>query len=416
MKIREYRKGQLRAVVAVMLGALPCTACDLGSVLHPTVDPINNAVATLDQAISRITAISDSWQTVLQDSLKQLTADAQSTVRIELQSLLDHATASAQVGAMCTADFVGRRVVSALEAIKAELLGRQAPTPSPFVCKSTPLAVEFEAWQQSRIPIVELTGFDLKTPLQVQLVQTTGTSMVPDVLANVSAYQATINLGATGLHLTPQSQRIVVSTTAQPPIELTAINVVQPQPKICKEQDLMVELGSIGFRPGDHLRGDREYNGHGPHITAGITIVPVGSRLNYEVFMSAVETTSDWTTVQGSGRGELSISPAVPDDRRIVSIIGSTVSNVDYVDRNKDDDHVSPTNGGPVSEFVFTGDTDGDDVGRTQLVRATFNRVGLHVVETQNCVAASEAKALLESATDLTPQLSAHLQEALKSQ
>jgi hypothetical protein len=70
---------------------------------------------------------------------------------------------------------------------------------------------------------------------------------------------------------------------------------------------------------------------------------------------------------------------------------------------------VRPTNGGPVSEFRFVGDTDGDDVGRTRMTAATFNAIGLHVVETQNCVTRAEAKSLISTSVHVTPGMLVHL-------
>src|SRR5262249_24763593 len=163
---------------------------------NSAIDTGNDAVATIDNAITQINAISGSWQSVLQDTLRKLTSDAQSTVRNEIQTLLQNSIAAAQVGAMCTVDFVGHRVVTALEAIKNQLLVRPAPAATPLVCSSAPSAIEFAAWQQNRIPVVTLTGFDLTVPLRVTHVQTEGSAVVANVLAEVSPYQATINLGA----------------------------------------------------------------------------------------------------------------------------------------------------------------------------------------------------------------------------
>jgi hypothetical protein len=133
---------------------------NLDSETRPLVDPLNSLVSAIDGAVAQITAASGSWQTVLQDTLKQLTADAQSIVRNEIQTLLSNSIVAVQVGAMCTTDFVGHRVVTVLQEIKAKLLGGSPPIEVPFLCSSGPLAVEFAAWQQSRVPVITLTGFD----------------------------------------------------------------------------------------------------------------------------------------------------------------------------------------------------------------------------------------------------------------
>jgi hypothetical protein len=410
MSLKHVILSKRSAVFLLGLAGVVAGGCKLDQILNPVVDPLQNAVATLDDAISKISATSGSWQNVLQDTVGKLTSDAQSTVRNEVQTLLQNSVAAVQVGAMCTIDFIGHRVVQSLERIKASLLGQSPPPLSPFVCGSAPLAVEFDAWQQSRVPIVTLTGYDLKVPLGVRLVETTGTTDVPNVLASISTYQVTINLGATGLHLTPKSQRIVVLTAEPTPVELSAINVVQPQPKICVEKDVdNVVPQTISFLPSSHTRGDSEFDGSGPRVTAQVSIYPVGSHLNYRVSMTAAETESDWTTVTGSGAGELTLSKPVPANFRIAAVNGPTVSNASYVDQNHNEDHVRPTNGGPVSEFRFLGDTSGDDVGRTRMTAAVFNSIGLHLVEIQNCVTRAEARSLLSSDPSLTPSMTSHL-------
>jgi hypothetical protein len=262
--------------------------------------------------------------------------------------------------------------------------------------------------------VVTLTGFDLKGPLRVELVQTTGTAAVPDVVAIASPYQATINLGATGLKLTPLSQRIVVSTTSEPRIDLTEINVVQPQPKICQEKDLPPTTpAAIGFLPENHIAGDKEFDGHGPRIKASLVILPVHGELSYIFVMSAKETGGDETEVRGMTSGILQLNPPVPSGFKIIAVNGRLESDVEYVDRDHFNDHIAP-NGGPVREFVFVGDTDGDDVGRTRLLQASFNPLGLHVIETGNCVTRAEARSLLRAGGVVTSTLTNHLRASLQ--
>lgn len=398
-------------IALVMVAA---SGCHLDKVFDPVVDPVKAAVSTLDDAIQKITAVSGSWQTVLQNSLSKLTADAQSTVRNEVQTLLNNTIATVQVSAMCTVDFVGHRVVQSLQEIKAELLGKPAPSPQPVVCASSPVAVEFAAWQQNRVPVVTLTGYDLKVPLQVQLVQTTGATVVPNVLAEVSQYQATINLGATGLKLTSQSQKISVQTTANPPVELSGINVIQPQPKICEERDTPpLAIGPVSLVADGHTGGDGEFNGNGPHVLIGFQMFPVGTDLRYLMAITATEIGGDGTQFRGAGGGTLSLSPPLPAGFTIVSVNGATSSSAEYTDQNTNDDHVSPNNGGPVREFVVVGDTSGDDFGKTGIKSVSFNTVGLHLRETGNCVTQTEAKSLIASG-QVTPELAQQLQTVLK--
>jgi hypothetical protein len=62
---------------------------------------------------------------------------------------------------------------------------------------------------------------------------------------------------------------------------------------------------------------------------------------------------------------------------------------------------------------VFIGDTDGSDVGRTSLLKASFNPTSLHIRESGNCVTRAQANGLIQS-KQITPELVKHLQSALK--
>jgi hypothetical protein len=402
------------AAVTLLVGA-----CNLGALIDPIVNTAQSAIDQIDEAVAQLNNQSTSWQQVLQDLEGKLVGDAQSTIRTEVQTLLTNSIASVQVGAMCSVDFVGQRVKQALLALKAKLLGQTPPVPQPVICVASPLFVEFEAWQQRRIPVVTFTGFDLKAPLQVKLVETNRTVDATASLAGVSQYQATLNMGTTGgVPLTAQSLRMVVSANGSPTCSqlndpaCSTITIVH-LPKICRESDRPVTPASIGFVPPNHPTGDKDYSGNGPHVFARVSLQASGQSVSYQVFMRARETKSDWTTVEGSGGGTLSLIPPLPAGLKILSINGPTMSEVTYTDQNHTDDFESPSNGGPVRKFAFVGDTSGDDVGRTRLKEASFNPLSLHVVETVDCVTATEARSMMASPTHLSPTLLEHLRREL---
>jgi hypothetical protein len=346
---------------------------------------VDSAVGTLKVAIAKVTATPSSWPAVLQEALGKLNAPEQSTQRDAVRALLEGAQAAQRAGTLCTVELIGGRVLTHLESLKDRLLGEPPTTPTPFVCGTNPLSVEFAKWQAGQVPSVKLIGFGLVEPLRVQLVQTTGPSVAGFTSPGAGGFQASIDLGPAGVRLTTASQRILVVTSAQPPVEIAVINVVQPQPKICQERDLTVQLvGTVNLVP-TLRRGDSEFNGHGPRIIARLELLPAGSQVNYVVTMTATETIADFTTLSGTRTGALTVSPAVPANHRITRLNGTTVSTVDFTDRSHAQDFIRPVTG-PVSEFVFTGDIDGLDVGRTQLHAVKFRSIGIHVIETGSCV------------------------------
>lgn len=347
---------------------------------------VDSAVGTLKVAITSITATPSSWPTVLQEALGKLNAPGQDAQRNAVRALIEGAQAAQRAGTLCTNELIGGRVLTHLEALKDRLLGEPPAAPTPFVCGTNPLSVELAKWQIGQVPSVRLIGFDLVEPLRVQLVQTTGSSVAGLTSPGAGGFQATVDLGPNGVRLTTASQRILVVTSAQPPVEIAVINVVQPQPKICQERDLTVQLvGTVNLIPAHTGRGDREFEGHGPRIIARLELLPAGSQVNFVATMTATETISDFTTLSGTRTGGLTVSPAVPANHRVTRINGTTVSTVDFTDRSHAEDFIRPPTG-PVSEFHFIGDTPSVDAGRTQLVGVKFRSIGIHVIETGNCV------------------------------
>ncbi len=112
-----------------------------------------------------------------------------------------------------------------------------------------------------------------------------------------------------------------------------------------------------------HVRGDREFDGHGPNVFGSATLVGVGtSRLSIRLFMEAVETTSDWTTARGSS--PLYLIYVAPTGQCIKSVSVGTYEEIRYLDN----DHAADVfNNQVVGSFVrqwnFMGDTGGDEAG-----------------------------------------------------
>src|SRR4051812_25168946 len=91
MWIAKQTHGARRAAMAhVVAGALALAATSSCGAVGPIVNSVNNVADTIDKAIAQINAVSSSWQTVLKDTVGQITDGAQSTIRNEIQTLLDN--------------------------------------------------------------------------------------------------------------------------------------------------------------------------------------------------------------------------------------------------------------------------------------------------------------------------------------
>lgn len=120
-----------------------------------------------------------------------------------------------------------------------------------------------------------------------------------------------------------------------------------------------------------HTRGDREFDGHGPRIWCN---VDVGVRNQREIWanvqMTARETRSDWTTAQGTEAFRI-----YTHDRPIREIVSDQSSSAFFEDSDHEEDVIHNGGGELVREFVFVGDTRGDEAGTRTGVVLNFNPI-----------------------------------------
>ncbi|HEY3080087.1 MAG TPA: hypothetical protein VGM69_09290, partial [Chloroflexota bacterium] len=284
------------ALVAMVLFAN--TACiDFGSLIGPVVGQTDKAIATLDDAIRALENASADWQQILQDTVAGLEQAGQRTIRDEVSDLLNRGIGAAGSEFRCNADFVRNRMRQELMRIKARLLGGDLPVLEPVFCDVVPLAID-----RARVPAslnrVDFFGYDLdKQGLQVLLVRANGSSTdVTDRLDRPTHYHMTLNLGANGAQLGPDSQRFLMKWQDR---ELGTIGIIQPTTPVCQARRITFSPNPVTFVP-PHTKGDREFNGHGPNVGVGVTLLNRRTHVEAKIEMTATETRSDWTTASGS--------------------------------------------------------------------------------------------------------------------
>jgi hypothetical protein len=110
----------------------------------------------------------------------------------------------------------------------------------------------------------------------------------------------------------------------------------------------------------EHIGGDKEFDGHGPHVYGSIKLeIRSNKEVWMKVFINFEETKDDWT--RGLTNKEVKIY-TVPDGYKLLKIESETEYTVDYVDRNKDIDIIDRGTLGLVKKFMSQGDAYGDDL------------------------------------------------------
>jgi hypothetical protein len=369
-------KLSIRFVSFFMIASVMLQACigKLGPIVDSATDKM---VAVLDEAIVDLADESADWQTVVQDAINQLTDEAHTALRSDLNNMLLRAPAAIGTEFRCDVDFVRRRVRQDLISIKARLLGLEVPQKEPVFCSVVPLAVDASLVPQN-VSLMEFYGYDFDTlPVQVLLRNGSQDIDVSSFLDRPTHYHMTLNMGANGVQLSPDSQRFILKWNGE---EISTIAVIQQTTPVCETKHVDFKPESIGFVP-PHTRGDREFSGNGPDINASVKLSHTGDNVRVLVTMSAVETKSDYTTASGSKEFTFNYAPEA--GYKISQILSETENQFSYRDDNHEEDTFA--GGGPVANYRFVGDTGGDDVGQTA-VQISFNQVELELTQNTNCV------------------------------
>ncbi|MBA4852986.1 hypothetical protein [Emticicia sp. BO119] len=370
----------MKKLIAASVFVFFIVGCGLKRTIQDTAqDLTNNTAALIDDAIDEITHESESWQATLQELSDKLTDEAQSTIRTEVENLATRTIAAAGSEIRCNVDFLGARVIQALQRIKAELLKKPVPERNPAICQVIPTAIDMNLTPNRRNK-VDISGYDFDNqPLKLYMISST--NQITDVtyaINRLSHYHLVLNLGSNGVMLNETSSRLVLEYKNS---QLSSIAVTQPVIPDCKEEEISFSPDVITFVP-PHTRGDREYDGHGPNVTARVNVYVDNNTIKAKIYMRARETKSDWSTAEGSGVFTIYTAPS---KKRILSIVSDKETNTNYIDSGHSEDFFEKGSGELVKRFAFVGDTDGDEAGTRTRVKVSFNRVVVKLKEIGNC-------------------------------
>jgi hypothetical protein len=377
------RNGALRPSRALILVALTVwlallPACGIGSSIGRIADSTEQAVLSINDGISGLNSASADWQKIVGDLQQDLIKQGQSTLANEVSVVLSRAVAATGAELRCNVDFVRVRIRQDLIGIRDKLLGLPTLAPEPALCDVVPLAVD-RSLIPARLNRLEFYGYDFDTTqIQVLLDNSGGSVDESGKLARPTHYHMTLNLGGNGVQLGPTSQRLRLRWNGK---DISSISVIQPATPVCESKTVPFTHPPMTFIP-PHARGDREFKGHGPRVSSQVSLAIVGDRVDVTTTMTARETESDWTTASGSRT--TTFFTADPG-WRVEKIVEPAVSSFSYVDTDNAGDQFG-SGGGPVSQWDFIGDSDGNDAGVNTRVTAHFRSIHFLVTQTGNCV------------------------------
>jgi hypothetical protein len=396
----------LTAVLALSLAAC-LTSCNIPTGQN-IAEATDRAVNVLDDGISALANESSDWRLTLEGMVNKLTDDAQSTIRHEISDLMNRSVAAAGAEAKCLADFARTRVRQGLISIRAVLLGAAPEETEPVFCDAVPRILE-----RAQIPVhtnvLEFFGYDFdRSNIRMLLVKASGSSVdVTDKMERPTHYHMTLNLGANGVQITPDSQRIVVRWNDK---DLSSVGIVRDSPRVCRTWTTTVAFDAARTVTPVLTRGDREFYGHGPRIMVNTTRHRTLTNISVNVTVAADETNNGDTKAYGTQ--SFTVITAAPD-QQIERVLGpaNDVLSPPFIDKDHNQQTEFRGSGGPVDRYVIDGDRDGDDVEVHTKVTVFLNPMKVVLKERGDCVSATEGKAALQRG-----QLSEKLDRTIRPQ
>lgn len=384
-------KQKLAESLPTMLMLLIMMSFTLGcGIFDPITSATDKAVARIDDAIRALEDQSTDINKLLRDLENELIEiGIQRTISNQVSDVLSRSIAKGGIEFKCGIDFVHDRVAEELERIKAQLLNKNPADRTPVLCQAIQSAVQFELVADGDMPVFELSGYNFQLERNIIATLNYPDGQGKDIskyLEVQTNYYMVLDLA--GIYnaslfdpIGHEHAAIVLSWNNK---TVSNIAIVPPVLSACERRVDSVKPSPISFIP-PHTRGDREFDGHGPKITVQIFINSEdrGRSWQPEIYMSAEETKSDWTTARGTKR--FNTIYTVPQGYTFEKLLTPGFNEVTYTDRNHQVDTKRPSDFGPASSFEITGDVDGREAGIHTGVIVYFNKIDFQVRQIADC-------------------------------
>jgi len=360
-------------LVVILIGMLVVvTGC--------TPEPVKQAIDMLDRAERDLADEPAKWRSIIDQVAKDLPKEVQSTLRNELDDLVQRSIAETGVEFRCTSDFYADRAKQGLERLKAILRKKPVPAIEPKLCKLINSTLNLNLSLDDRNTI-EVYGYDMDQRdhngqlLRVSLVSETGNSypLQESYIGRTTHYQFVIYVGKDDVVRLLSQNKInkirFLWGNMDFPYEVLVIQK-QLQTKTISN----IPLGSLSHTPKQtgqdadfHVNSDKPLK-----FKVRAESQWVGNAIQVRVYMygretdggTEVDSWSEWKNAYVAEYGSVIVSyaPTAASEKS-----GKIPSQGKWVEE-------LPA-GELVDRFEIYGDRDGDEAGSYTRVEAFFNEI-----------------------------------------
>lgn len=374
------RENAMRIFAILLLSTL-ITSCAI-------LSSVERASLALDRAADNLGSDSTKWRDTIEQGMKQLPKDIQSTVRVEVDNAISRAVAATGAEFRCDIDFIGKRLKRQIQIIAAALINKPLPALVPEFCSVTPHLINFNLAEERRQSVV-FVGYDLDAVgsdgkrLAFQLGDDKSGRIVPiesDRVGTATHYMVTIRLTGEELESLIRQKNVtklrsIWNGQALPVGEVLLV------PRVPKKETKLVTIGAKTYVP-PHVEGDGDFDTHDDEpmsYSVSGEIKFNDRKILVSVHMRAREERSDWTTVDGTSEWETAYTAPLGYRITTVTPIGSSSSNGNI--NSKGAHEYKLPAGEAVTRFEVFGDQDGNDAGTYTRVIVYFADVSVGLEE-----------------------------------
>ncbi len=344
-------------------------------------------VSVLDYGITSLNKNSADWETILDNVKNQLVNDIQSTIKVEVQNLLDQSIAMLGKELQCQMDIIGIKVKNKLERMKARLLDLPEISAVPYVCSTVPADIDM-LLPASRRNSLKIFGYFDSTNYKLILIKKSLVERdITHSIAKKSSYELDVNLGSNGIELGADDHRIELRSLDNK--SGPTINVIQPVAPKCFVGEVKVIPRNVAnpytFSPKRYCnspcRPDLEFGSTPVEVFCDVKLEAVGNAIYATIRMNCYERGGDNSFVIDSKR---ELIHRIESDRTITGFVTGTYSYHTYTNKLDQVETHGPT--GPVNEFKFNiRNSKSEDINSWTRVDIRWNEIIIKVKQVGNC-------------------------------
>jgi hypothetical protein len=362
-----------KPVLVLMLLAIFPYSCGLVDSVNEIKSELTQlreqSVLALNDGINALQNSSSDVLTVLKDVEGRMDKRIQDVLTYNIPYITNLASQRLLSSVLCIKESVKDEAIYYLQVARAELItGILPPLPHTKICLTSVSTIDLNAPRGLRNQVI-YTGYYIHTQDSIKAFLVNGANSIeipkdklgfPDISnITVSLVNYSDDVLKLYTHLQLRYNKTVISAIGIDPVRIT--------PPVIETAYTRRE--TMVFIP-PHTYGDREFGGNGPKMISHLYLRQDGNRVYAQVYLSARETRSDWTTAEGSSqwveiytvRSGYKINRLL-DNTTYLHLLRAS-NGADYVDTNHED-HIMETT---VGRATLVGDTSGDEAGsRTKI-------------------------------------------------